>query len=278
MGALTTQDESGTAAYKTVELDDHLGGAPVQHREVEGHESGDFLALFKGPIQILSGGIDSGFNHVKPEEFVPRLLHLKGLVNNVRVTEVPAARTSLNSGDVFILDTGLILYQWNGKNSSGGERVKAGQLCRAIDDSRRGLPKIEVLDEGEDHPVFWSHLEGGAAPVQSAEAAGLDNTVVVAHTPKLFRLSTPVGSSCLHSSAKQPSFPRPCSIHQMSLSWTPLSRCLPGLERAPIGLKAERLSGLHSDTSPGRTSQPIYPSNDSPKGTRTLLSLLSSSI
>ena len=53
IGKESTQDEYGTAAYKTVELDDFLGGAAVQHREVQGSESAGFKKIFNGKIALL---------------------------------------------------------------------------------------------------------------------------------------------------------------------------------------------------------------------------------
>jgi len=77
LGEDSTQDEAGVAAYKTVELDDFLGGAPIQHREVQGNESSRFLAYFKGGLRILQGGVSSGLTHYV-EDVSPKLYIIKG--------------------------------------------------------------------------------------------------------------------------------------------------------------------------------------------------------
>jgi len=187
LGKYTTQDEAGTAAYKTVELDDLLRGAPVQHREVQEFESDLFLGYFNNQIQILDGGVDSGFRHVEPEKYAPRLLHLKGK-KKVRVTQVDMSHGSLNSGDVFILDKGLELYQFNGAKAGPQEKMKGAQLCRAIDDERKGLPKVTVIEENQDMDTFWKAL-GNKGAIKSAEAGGSDEDTDKNTQKRLFRLS-----------------------------------------------------------------------------------------
>ena len=61
------------------------------------------------------------------------------------IREVPKEYTSLNSGDVFILDVGTTLYQLNGKKSQGSERIKAAEFVRAIEGERQGASKVIVI-------------------------------------------------------------------------------------------------------------------------------------
>ncbi|KAL4226806.1 hypothetical protein ACF0H5_014784 [Mactra antiquata] len=160
IGKHSSQDEYGTAAYKTVELDTFLDDKPVQHREVQGHESNVFKSYFK-EISYLKGGADTGFNRVLPEEYTPRLFKVsRGESKVVTVTQIARKRSNVTSDDVFILDMGLELYQWNGKSASHFEKNKAAEAMQKIESERCGRATSTVLDEADISPnhKFYEYL------------------------------------------------------------------------------------------------------------------------
>jgi len=173
LGKYTTQDEAGTAAYKTVELDDLLGGLAHQHREVMSYESDLFHGYFNGHLKIMSGGIESGFHHVAPEKYVPRLMHLRQTLKkkHVRMTQVEMSRDELNEGDVFIVDAGLKIYQFNGKHAQMMAKRKAGEISHSLKEERHSAPALIVVEQDEksvDANEFWAFF-GGVGPIKSAE-------------------------------------------------------------------------------------------------------------
>ncbi|XP_045148173.1 advillin isoform X2 [Echinops telfairi] len=138
IGKESSQDEQSCAAIYTTQLDDYLGGSPVQHREVQDHESDTFRGYFKQGIIYKKGGVATGMKHVETNTYaVKRLLHVKGK-RNIRATEVEMSWDSFNQGDVFLLDLGKAIIQWNGPESNSGERLKAMLLAKDIRDRERG--------------------------------------------------------------------------------------------------------------------------------------------
>eukprot|EP00794_Sanderia_malayensis_P005430 gene5430-6109_t len=188
IGKSSTQDEYGTAAYKTVELDTFLDDKPVQHREVMNHESKLFKSYFK-QVTILKGGADTGFRRVVPEAPKTRLLHFKGTtLKNITIKEIPAKRGNLNSEDVFIIDKYYDVFQYNGKDADKDEKFKAAQYVQQLKSDRCGKVKTAVvLEEAttpSNHRAILS-LREGASKKREAPQPG---------DRKLFKLSDASGS------------------------------------------------------------------------------------
>lgn len=192
IGKDTSQDESGTAAIKTVELDATLGGRAVQHREIQGHESDKFLSYFKPCIIPLEGGVASGFKEVVEDEFETRLYICKGK-RVVRMKQVPFARSSLNHDDVFILDSENKIYQFNGANSNIQERAKALEVIQFLKERYHdGTCDVAIVDDGKldtesDSGEFWV-LFGGFAPI-GKKVVSEDDVIPEASPAKLFSIN-----------------------------------------------------------------------------------------
>lgn len=167
LGSKTSQDEAGTAAYKTVELDEFLHGAASQHREIQESLSSQFLALFP-KLKILSGGVRSGFRHVdrdtRPEAINTLLRIFKhppgARTASLVVHEVEPIWQSLDEEDVFVLDAGSTkIWVWQGKSCSPMEKAKAAQVVHDMTLAKH--IDVEVLSQAESRSRLVVDLLGG---------------------------------------------------------------------------------------------------------------------
>ncbi|KAM3861807.1 villin-1 [Diretmus argenteus] len=150
LGRCSSQDEQGAAAIYTTMMDEVLGDVAVQHREVQGYESDTFRGYFKQGLIYKKGGVASGMKHVETNTYnIKRLLHVKGRKHVVAI-EVDMSWSSFNKGDVFLLDLGNLIIQWNGPTSNRSERLKGMTLAKDIRDRERGGRAQVTVVEGDN--------------------------------------------------------------------------------------------------------------------------------
>jgi gelsolin len=183
IGSESSQDEYGTAAYKMVECDEFLGGAAIQHRETQGHESPKFQSYFDTAITYWQGGVESGFRHVEATPDEPHLYRVKGTEKGMSLTQVPVSKSSLNKGDSFILFcNNELVWVWHGESANPDEKNRANTLAESM--CTRGT--VTVLEQGagdDDASDFWSHL--GDGDIQEADDG---DEAITEFAPVLFRL------------------------------------------------------------------------------------------
>eukprot|EP00475_Leptophrys_vorax_P033792 TRINITY_DN5371_c0_g2_i1.p1 TRINITY_DN5371_c0_g2~~TRINITY_DN5371_c0_g2_i1.p1 ORF type:complete len:898 (-),score=253.27 TRINITY_DN5371_c0_g2_i1:47-2386(-) len=170
-------------AIKGAELCRHLGPGAVMFRECQEHESQQFMSIFPFGVKYLDGGIASalrsGVN--EDDDTDPKLFQIKGR-RKVRVCQVELVPSSLNSGDVFIIDTPDAIYQWSGKEANRFEKAKALEFCLSLKEKKKKRVPIVVMDEHDEEPEFLELLgvpKGEKFVAKSAEHGGLDEAAEV---------------------------------------------------------------------------------------------------
>ncbi|XP_057560679.1 villin-like protein isoform X2 [Hippopotamus amphibius kiboko] len=141
-------EAQGAAGSFMQHLREALGGATVQHREAQGHESACFRSCFRPGIVYRKGGLASALKHVETNVYnIQRLLRVRA-GKHVSATEVELSWHSFNKSDIFLLDLGKMLIQWNGPKTSAAEKARGLALTRSLQNRERGgRAQIGVVDD-----------------------------------------------------------------------------------------------------------------------------------
>ncbi|XP_059849789.1 gelsolin a isoform X1 [Hypanus sabinus] len=189
----SSQDEIGASAFLTAQLDEELGGGPVQGpggarivnqvRVIQGKEPAHLMSMFGGkPLVVYKGGTSRDGGQSTPAD--NRLFQVRASSSgSTRAVEVDAAAANLNTNDVFVLKTPGSSYVWVGQGASDAEKQGAQQLLDIL-----GVSASEVA-EGSEPGEFWDIL-GGKAEYRTS--ARLKNKMDV-HPPRLFACSNKTG-------------------------------------------------------------------------------------
>jgi len=206
LGEEASTDEAAIAAYKSVELDEHLAGAAIQHREVQGQESKRFQAYFKKGLRYLSGGVKTGLSHYV-EDKNPKLFHVKGRRKPIVRQCMEISWAVMNRGDSYVLDVPLSnkVLIWRGANSNRFEHLQAAKFADNLK-TEHGYPDIETVtlddgDEGlgsEDGDLLDSLLPlAGKTAIQEASVAPDEEDGQARGKLKLYRCSDDSGKLIL---------------------------------------------------------------------------------
>ncbi|XP_058870577.1 capping protein (actin filament), gelsolin-like b [Acipenser ruthenus] len=213
IGEKSSRDEQVACAMLATQLDDFLGGNPVQHREVQGFESPEFMKLFPRGVTYKEGGVESGFRKSRPGSAPPnRLYQIKGK-SNIRAREVELSWGSFNKGDCFILDLNQVLISWSGSQANVFEKQKMNEIASLIRDTERlGKATVRSVCEGEEPPEMLQVL--GPKPALKEGSPEEDLQADTSNSASLYKVSDATGAMKLSKVSEKSPFGRELLVRE----------------------------------------------------------------
>uniref|UniRef100_A0A8B9L655 Scinderin like b n=1 Tax=Astyanax mexicanus TaxID=7994 RepID=A0A8B9L655_ASTMX len=171
LGDECSQDESGAAAIFSTQLDDFLGGSPVQYREVQNNESVSFLGYFKSGIKYKVFPLPQAAFRLclfsilcwtESEMYSPALLQISDATGSMKTSVVaqssPFKQAMLLDEECYILDNGADnnVFVWKGPKANPEERKAAMKVAQDFIKSKNYSNKtqIQVMPAGGETTLF----------------------------------------------------------------------------------------------------------------------------
>uniref|UniRef100_A0AAQ5XAM3 Gelsolin-like domain-containing protein n=1 Tax=Amphiprion ocellaris TaxID=80972 RepID=A0AAQ5XAM3_AMPOC len=193
LGDECSQDESGAAAIFATQLDDFLGGGPVQFREVQNCESTTFLGYFKSGIKYQDiyqwcGSECNRFERLKASEVAidirdnerngrAKLQMVEEGEEPAKLTEVLGPKTAIapSTPDDDKVDTGNkkkgVLYMIS--DASGSMKVTSVAPSSPFKQAMLSPEECYILDNGVDRNIFvWKGPKANVSERKAAMSAG----------------------------------------------------------------------------------------------------------
>jgi hypothetical protein len=153
IGRNSTVDEKFLTAASAVMKDTARKGFADIDRIEGGNEPEPFKALFDA-FKLTDEDTEGILKRVELEKKEYKLWRVHHEGDETFFAEVPFSKSSLNSDDVFILDTWEDIFVWRGKEASAREKFDGTMLARRYDAERVGVQDIELIEEGEEPEDF----------------------------------------------------------------------------------------------------------------------------
>ncbi|XP_018497358.1 protein flightless-1 [Galendromus occidentalis] len=153
-------DKQACSAIHAVNLRNFLGARCRTVRNEQGDESDEFLEFFPEGVEYLTGGrTQSGLYSVEEIEYATKLYRISANHAAVHVENVEPCVESLDSSHVFVLDGGLKIFVWSGRNSKCTVSQKGRLLAEKINKiERKDNAEIFDMHQGKEPVDFWSLL------------------------------------------------------------------------------------------------------------------------
>lgn len=116
---------------------------------------------------------------------------IKYLVQKGQLVRVPKEHfNEFGTGDVYLIDTGPIIYLWVGKKSSLDERFIGAITSVWKDQDRKGAAKLVTVSEGDEPQNFLELFKGKITVTEQDTEGILKRVALKQHEFKLFRIHT----------------------------------------------------------------------------------------